>query len=134
MRASEEQSSDPTITEQSFDTKIPSNINDDDIWPEMTEPPKEHEGCTEMTFDLIRYEVGNTARFLTYRPPGVSMCPTIFRDNHSLEDKERLIQNLSIYLENKYLRYCDMSIPLQWVAANVSRLVSSMSSSQVTNH
>ncbi|MCJ1476379.1 hypothetical protein MMC13_005045 [Lambiella insularis] len=117
IRASEELSSDPTITEQMFDTKLPSNVNDEDIWPGMTEPPKEHVGCTEMTFDLIRYEVGNTARFLNYTPPGAALWPS--KANESLEDKERLIQNLSTYLEDKYLKYCDMSIPLQWVAANI---------------
>ena len=123
IRASEDQSSDPTITEQSFDTKLPLNINDEDIWPGMTEPPKEHEGCTEMTFDLIRYEVGNTARFLTYTPPGVVLVSKRGHENTSIEDKERLIEKLGQYLEAKYLRHCDMSIPLQWVAANVARLV-----------
>ncbi|MCJ1389916.1 hypothetical protein MMC18_002773 [Xylographa bjoerkii] len=123
IRASEDQSSDPTITEQMFDTKIPSNINDEDIWPGMTEPPVAHEGCTEMTFDLIRYEVGNTARFLNYTPPGVVSCTKRGHENSSIEEKERLIENLGQYLEAKYLRHCDMAVPLQWVAANVARLI-----------
>ncbi|MCJ1438705.1 hypothetical protein MMC27_008095 [Xylographa pallens] len=123
IRASEDQNSDPTITEQSFDTKIPSNINDEDIWPGMSEPPVEREGCTEMTFDLIRYEVGNTARFLNYTPPGVTLGSKRGREVFSIEEKERLIEKLSQHLELKYLRHCDMAIPLQWVALNVARLI-----------
>ncbi|MCJ1403938.1 hypothetical protein MMC11_007161 [Xylographa trunciseda] len=123
IRASEDQSSDPTITEQSFDTKLPSNINDEDIWPGMSEPPVEHEGCTEMTFDLIRYEVGNTARFLNYTPPGVVSSNKQARANTTIEEKERLIEKLGQYLEARYLRYCDMAVPLQWIAANVARLI-----------
>ncbi|MCJ1381710.1 hypothetical protein MMC17_004821 [Xylographa soralifera] len=123
IRASEDQNSDPTITEQSFDTKIPSNVNDEDIWPGMSEPPVVREGCTEMTFDLIRYEVGNTARFLNYTPPGVISSSKRARENSSVEEKERLIEKLGQRLETKYLRHCDMAIPLQWIAVNVARLI-----------
>lgn len=122
MRASEDHGSDPSIVEQTFDTKFPLNINDDDIWPGMTEPPEEKEGRTEMLFDLIRFTVSTTVRRLSYAPPGPGPC----RERNAritLEDKERLIEELHQYLEKKYLRYCNMSIPLDWVAATVSRLI-----------
>lgn len=122
MRASEDHGSDPSIVEQTFDTKFPLNINDDDIWPGMTEPPEEKEGRTEMLFDLIRFTVSTTVRRLSYAPPGPGPC----RERNAritLEDKERLIEELHQYLEKKYLRYCDMSVPLDWVAATVSRLI-----------
>lgn len=122
MRASEDHGSDPSIVEQTFDTKFPLNINDDDIWPDMTEPPEEKEGRTEMLFDLIRFTVSTTVRRLSYAPPGPGPC----RERNAritLEDKERLIEELHQYLEKKYLRYCDMSVPLDWVAATVSRLI-----------
>ena len=77
-----------------------------------------------MTFDLIRYEVGNTARFLSYTPPGVTLGSKRGREAFTIEEKERLIEKLSQHLEFKYLRHCDMAIPLQWVALNVARLVS----------
>lgn len=41
-----------------WDTRQPSNINDDDIWPDMEEPPKEREGATDMIFCLARTEIG----------------------------------------------------------------------------
>ena len=121
-RASEDQGTDPSIVEQSFDTKFPLNINDEDFDPSTTEIPKEHEGATEMTFDLIRYSMGITVRRLSYTPPGAGRCRTM-NARLSTEDRERMIDDLHQYLEKKYLRHCDMSIPLHWVGATVARLI-----------
>lgn len=122
VRASEDHGSDPTITEQSFDTKFPLNINDDDISPDMEITPIEREGRTEMMFDLIRYTVSTTVRRLSYAPLGPGPCRTK-SDSLTLEDKERTIEELHQYLENKYLKYCDMENPLDWVSATMSRLI-----------
>lgn len=122
VRASEDHGSDPSIGEQSFDTKFPLNINDDDIFPGMKNPPVEREGRTEMMFDLIRYTVSTTVRRLSYAPPGQGPWRTK-SDNFTLEDKERIIEELHQVLENKYLKYCDMTNPLDWVSATLSRLI-----------
>ena len=122
VRASEDHGSDPSIIEQSFDTKFPLNINDEDLTVDMKEPPEEHEGATEMTFDLIRYSVSTTVRRLSYAPPGPGPCRTRSA-GLSLEDKERMIEELHQYLERKYLRHCNCSIPLHWIAATVARLI-----------
>ena len=123
IRASEDQGSDPSITEQSFDTKFPLNVNDEDMWPDMKEPPIEREGYSDMTFDLIRYNIGKVIRRITYVPPGLSSCPKAKKNLGSVEEKEQKVEDLRKYLEEKYLRHCDMSNPLHWVAANVARLV-----------
>ncbi|KAL8731977.1 MAG: hypothetical protein Q9166_003109 [cf. Caloplaca sp. 2 TL-2023] len=122
LRASEDHGSEPTILDQSFDTRFPLNINDEDIDASMKEPPPEHEGATEMTFDLIRYSVSTTARRLSYVPPGPGKCRRK-SEMFSLEHKERLIEELHQHIENKYLKYCDMNIPIHWVAGTVLRLV-----------
>ncbi|KAI4124847.1 MAG: hypothetical protein LQ338_004601 [Usnochroma carphineum] len=122
LRASEDHGSDPTILDANFDTGFPLNINDEDIHPSMKEPPPEHEGTTEMTFDLIRFTVSTTARRMNYTPPGRGKCPdksSVF----TLEHKERLIEELHQHVEKKYLRHCDMNIPLHWVAGTVLRLI-----------
>lgn len=121
-RASEDQGSDPSIVEQSFDTKFPLNINDEDIDPSMKEAPAEHEGATEMTFDLIRYSMGITVRRLSYAPPGEGRCRTM-NASLSIEDKECMIEDLHQYLEKKYLSHCDTNVPLHWVAVTVARLI-----------
>ena len=121
-RASEDQGTDPSIVEQSFDTKFPLNINDEDFDPTTKETPKEHEGATEMTFDLIRYSMGITVRRLSYAPPAAGRCRTM-NARLSTEDKEHMIEELHQYLEKKFLRHCNMSVPLHWVAATVARLI-----------
>ena len=122
VRASEDHGADPSIIEQSFDTKFPLNINDEDISPTTKEAPEEREGATEMTFDLIRYSVSTTVRRLSYAPPGQGPCRTKSM-GLSLEDKEHMIDELHQYLEKKYLRHLDTTVPLHWVAATVARLI-----------
>lgn len=122
MCASEDHGTDPSINEQSYDTKFPLNINDVDIDPSMKEAPEEHEGTTEMTFDLIKYSFSTTVRRLSWAPPGPGPCRTMSA-GLSLEDKEHMIEDLHQYLEKKYLCHCDMEKPLHWVAATVARLI-----------
>lgn len=122
VRASEDHGTDPSIVEQSFDTKFPLNVNDRDLSSDMKEPPEEHEGATEMTFDLIRYSVSTTVRRLSYMPPGPGPC-RVKSSTITLADKERMIEDLHQYIEKKYLRHCDTTIPLHWVTVTVARLI-----------
>jgi hypothetical protein len=120
-RAAEDHGVDPTFTEQFYDTQIPLNLNDDDIYPGMKEYPKERVGATEMTFCLIRYEIGVFSRRFTFNAPG-GQVP--FQGQQlSLDDKERLIDECHRKLEEKYLQHCDMNMPIYWVTATVARLI-----------
>ncbi|THX40346.1 hypothetical protein D6D10_03572 [Aureobasidium pullulans] len=125
VRASEDHGSDPTITEQAFDTKMPLNINDEDLDPAMTQLPAERRGCTDMSFCLIRFEVANTFRRLNYIPPGEPRQCGDFFASVTLEDKERWINECHKRLEERYLQHCDMTVPIYWVSATVARLMMS---------
>ena len=124
-RASEDHGCDPTITEQSFDTKMPLNINDIDIIPGMNEFPAEKRGCTDMSFCLIRFEVANTFRRINYIPPGPPKQCTEHLQGITLQEKEKWITDCHQRLEERYLKDCDMSVPLFWVTATVARLMMS---------
>lgn len=123
-RASEDHGCDPTIIEQSFDTKLPLNINDVDIYPDIKDFPPERQGCTDMSFCLIRFEVANTFRRINYIPPGPHRCNEFF-STVTLNDKEKWITECHQRLEERYLKYCDMSVPIFWVTATVARLMMS---------
>ncbi|KAL1596510.1 hypothetical protein SLS60_009157 [Paraconiothyrium brasiliense] len=123
-RSSEDHGCDPTIVEAQFDTKLPLNVNDTDIHPDMTEWPKERQGFTDMTFCLIRFEVTNIFRRILYIPPGLGRANCFF-SNLTVPEKEKWISDCHQRLEDKYLKDCDMSIPLCWVTATISRLVMS---------
>jgi hypothetical protein len=124
-RASEDHGCDPTITEQSFDTKMPLNINDVDIAPGMNEAPAEKRGCTDMSFCLIRFEVSNTFRRINYIPPGPPKQCTEHLAGITLQEKEKWITDCHQRLEERYLKDCDMNVPLYWVTATVARLMMS---------
>ncbi|KAL5430514.1 hypothetical protein PMIN06_012527 [Paraphaeosphaeria minitans] len=123
-RSSEDHGCDPTIVEAQFDTKLPLNVLDTDIDPAMTEWPKERQGFTDMTFCLIRFEVTNIFRRILYIPPGPGRGNYYF-SNLTVAEKEKWISDCHQRLEDKYLKDCDMSIPLCWVTATISRLVMS---------
>ncbi|KAF3035544.1 hypothetical protein E8E12_003141 [Didymella heteroderae] len=123
-RSSEDHGCDPTIVEAQFDAKMPLNVNDADLHPDMKEFPPERTGFTDMTFSLIRFEVANIFRRILYIPPGPVRCTELFA-NLSIAEKERWITECHQQMEQKYLKDCDMSIPLCWVTATISRLIMS---------
>ena len=104
-RSAEDHGTDPTFNEQFYDTKLPLNVNDEDIYPEMKDPPKERDGATEMTFCLIRFELSVFNRRLNCTNPGSGT-------EQSLEEKERMIDACHRKIEDKYLKYCDMALPI----------------------
>ncbi|KGO44646.1 Transcription factor, fungi [Penicillium expansum] len=121
VRSSEDHGTDPLINESMYDTLLPLNINDDDLSPDMEEPPKEREGCTDATFCLIRCEITSALRRANYA------CPRArFRPSNSLPPIDRagrMIQIISDRCEQRYIRHCDMNIPIQWCSATVGRLI-----------
>jgi hypothetical protein len=123
-RASEDHGCDPTIVEAQFDTKMPLNVNDSDIDPKMADFPEERRGFTDLTFSLIRFEVTNIFRRILYVPPGNERC-NMFFSNLTIPEKEKWISDCHQRLEDKYLKDVDMSVPLCWVTATISRLVMS---------
>ncbi|CAG8104666.1 unnamed protein product [Penicillium olsonii] len=121
IRSSEDHGTDPLIHENMFDTRLPLNINDEDITPDMEEAPAEREGCTDATFCLIRCEITNALRRANYVCPGAQWRTP--GGIPSPERCERMIQIISNRCEQRYIRHCDMNIPIQWCAATVARLI-----------
>ena len=104
------------ITPDQWDVKQPLNINDADIWPEMTEPPEPHAGPTDMIFCLARTELALFAQkfvSLGLWPPAQSSV--------DINDIERHLQILEDLFETKYLRYCDFANPLHVLTMAMAR-------------
>ncbi|EDU43367.1 conserved hypothetical protein [Pyrenophora tritici-repentis Pt-1C-BFP] len=123
-RSSEDDGCDPNIVEAQFDTKMPLNVNDTDLYPDMTEFPEERQGFTDMTFCLLRFEIANIFRRIIYVPPGPNKCTEFFA-GLTIEQKEKWITECHQAMEAKYLKNCDMNIPICWVTATISRLIMS---------
>ncbi|KLO92425.1 bikaverin cluster-transcription factor [Fusarium fujikuroi] len=118
MRSSEFHGYEPIVRGDMFDTKLPLNINDSDINPSMTESSKEHEGYTQMTFCLIRCEVMKAGWQVGYASPTPNSTATTARG-----DGELIVQELKSRLEERYLRYCDESVPFMLFTSKVAQLI-----------
>lgn len=57
LRAADEMRSDLTVSYKSFNTKLPSNIDDADIDPSITEWLTPRNGQTDIAVYLVRYEI-----------------------------------------------------------------------------
>lgn len=108
VRAAEDYGADPSAHQFFYDTKMPLNVNDDDIWPEMTDAPIEQNGASDMTFCLVRFELANMQRKIRI------LVSTERDDNErkeSIKAKEKLIDAEHARMQETYFRYCDPSSP-----------------------
>ncbi|KAF5247211.1 hypothetical protein FANTH_6468 [Fusarium anthophilum] len=118
MRSSEFHGYEPIVRGDMFDTKLPLNINDSDLTPNMTDVPVGREGYTQMTFCLIRCEVMKAGWKVGYASPTRNSTATVARG-----DGELIVQELKSRLEERYLRYCDESVPFMLFTSKVARLI-----------
>jgi Fungal specific transcription factor domain len=79
------------------DTIFPLNISDSELDPMENNFPLEHQGATDMSFCLLRYDVCSKVFTILnqYRLSNATFTP---------DSVERLIQNVSLHLEKQYLR------------------------------
>jgi hypothetical protein len=96
-RSSEDQRADFTISlaPDSFDTKIPLNLNDSDIDPDATEPPVEREGITNMTFARISAELCEITRRIV----------ALGKTEHDLEEQGKLLSEMHDSIQRSHLRH-----------------------------
>lgn len=110
------------------DTKVPLNINDADLQPDMIEPPHEREGCTDMTFCLVRCEAINTATTTKLIAPDLQRGPSRAGvDSRSaslgVEERRAIVEEFVERVTHKYLRHCDPSEPVLLMSYMVIKLI-----------
>ncbi|KAG5918761.1 hypothetical protein E4U42_006745 [Claviceps africana] len=122
FRSAEELGTDMTISDSSYDTLKPTNINDSDIGPESTHTPVPREGKSDCAVAILRCEICALARrFLTAGSAMSSLSPST--ENSSMADRERAVIDLYQRLEHKFLQHVlDETDTLYWVAALITRL------------
>ncbi|MCJ1283793.1 hypothetical protein MMC26_003124 [Xylographa opegraphella] len=112
-----------------WNSKIPSNLNDSDLYPGMETMPAEHIGATEMIFCLVRATFAKCFKDIGYRA-AVNGSPD--GSTKSVADKERIINELETDIKDRFLRFCDPSIPLHILVDGVAR--SAISALRLTVH
>lgn len=90
-----------------WDTKMPLNIEDDDISASTTEFPKERKGLTSLSYCLYTYWVIDQQRLFFHSEK--SRFELSWQSNKSLPLplKESLINQLEDGLNQNFLQYCD---------------------------
>lgn len=113
------------------DTEVPTNVNDSDIWPGMKEWPVGTHRPTEMMACLLRCEFGRfwkekLTQKMQENPNQdlnihLSFSPANTTSQPSLEERDKHIEELNQRLEEKFVRYCEPQIPLQFITSLIAR-------------
>jgi hypothetical protein len=105
-----------SIMPGTWDTKLPLNINDNEIWPGMTELPPEKNGAAEMIFCLSRFCVGK--HLSRVGGPADLESSSLFKD---IAEAERSVSEAETELEEKFIRYCDVLDPVHFLTLSLAR-------------
>ncbi len=122
-RSGELSGTNTSISDNQWDTKLPLNINDRDLSPDMTVFPPERPGATEMIFCLLRYEVGEYFRNMKSSNTVDRPWEKLASQEKSIADKEKAVDDLERLLQDKFLKYCDPLDPLHVLCSSIARTV-----------
>ncbi len=108
------------------DVQLPLNVNDEDLYPGMAEPPKERTGATEMMFCLLRYNFGKFFKEAMKKMPASKsgfdgIWQSLTNGAVSVVQRDELIDELQELLESKFLRFSDPLNKTHFIAAAVAR-------------
>jgi hypothetical protein len=95
------------------DIRLPLNVNDTDLHPDMVESPIKHSGPTEMLCVLVKLEFLNWARS---SPKAAKLIDDVVqgpsRGNISMQSEDEAMNEVEAIYREKYLRNWDKNIPL----------------------
>ncbi|KAJ5093693.1 hypothetical protein N7456_009554, partial [Penicillium angulare] len=116
MLVSEDQDVPRQIHPIMFDTAVPTNIDDDDLTPDMNDVVVEQDNFTNITLCII------TAHFITELHWLRDFQDHDENQQMPLEQRKEIVRTLGKYMEEQYLNQFDLNIPIQWMTATISRL------------
>lgn len=99
---------DDDLPATSQEAELPVNIHDDDLHPDMPQIPPPCDGWTPITFSLLRFTIARTARKV--------------EGSVSRHNKKILIDECALKVQSTYLRYCNGSEPIHWLAQHVAHV------------
>lgn len=106
-----------SISPDSWDVLQPLNLNDTDIWPEMTETPQPRTGATDMIFCLARTTI---AKFIQKANPPMGNVAKVWAGD-DIAYAEKQLDEVEDEMELKYLRYCDWANPIHIMTMGMIR-------------
>lgn len=102
-----------------WDCKIPLNVSDSDLWPDMKSQPAQRTEPTDAMFAVVRSELGDhirhTSFHLSFANP--ALIPIA---KHGFPDSEHL-SKLEQSIEDRYFGACDQENPLHFMSIWTTR-------------
>jgi hypothetical protein len=120
IRTAEDGGTDPLLYEHMFNVRLPSNINDADLDQNMRGPPTEIRGRTEMLSSLVRLETSFAARMILFSN---HFCEYNSYPLMNVNEKIEFIDDLGRRLEDTYLKFCDVNIPVCFLTVSTVKVV-----------
>lgn len=107
-RAAEDHGIALSTSDGDSDTRLPVNVDDNELSPDMQELPLGRTKWTDMSFSLTMMEISRALSRL-YRTADASSSGSVSSGSPS----DQLLTDLTTRLETVYLKYCDSNIPIQ---------------------
>ena len=123
--AAEDRASNPLIAVNSFTTRLPLHVNDEDISLNSFEEVKEREGYTDMTFALSCHEV----LYVRRKVFNVLSSAVTYSQTESQDSRGQTIDtviNLQRHIEEKYLRHLNLTRPFHWFIRMVADVITAI--------
>jgi hypothetical protein len=105
--------------------RLPYNVNDSELYPEMSEPPLENGRITDMVCCIMKFDAHRVMRQSKVFPAHLRRWIDF---QMSLSEKDKLINLVEKLYQEKYVQHCDPKIPLHNLAlhlakAGISRMI-----------
>lgn len=120
-----DRASDPLVAANSFTTRLPLHINDEDISITSFEEVKERDAYTDMTFALSCHEMLDGMK----KSPYVSTSAVGYSQAEAREvrgESVNTVINLQRHIEKNYLRHLNLTRPFHWFIRTVADIITAV--------
>ena len=118
----EDRASSPIISADSFNARMPLQVNDGDLHIDSVEEPKEADGFTDMTFCLICHEVSDSVGQLNNVPARELGLPRA-ASRERWDQRVGMVSSVMRRIEEKYTRHLNLARPFHWATRMVSDII-----------
>ncbi|CRG86132.1 Outward-rectifier potassium channel TOK1 [Talaromyces islandicus] len=112
-----------TVLTPTWDCKIPLNVSDSELLPNMKELPRVQRSSTDALFAVVRSELGDFLRHTTFYLgfTNPALRPLAKYANSDAIPADSDLDNLEQRIEDEYLRFCDPENPLHFMTIWMTR-------------